>query len=113
MPEQDPRERIKNFNEVPFGYDAETAVKEANRCLAMQKCHPALKGCPVEVDIPGFIKLIQEENFDEGIKKLKEKNSLPAVCGRVCPQESQCESFCMCGKERTACGYRPPGALSG
>ncbi|HHU76996.1 MAG TPA: NADPH-dependent glutamate synthase [Firmicutes bacterium] len=98
MPEQDHRERIKNFNEVPFGYDAETAVKEANRCLQCKNA-PCVKGCPVEVDIPGFIKLIQEENFDEGIKKLKEKNSLPAVCGRVCPQESQCESFCIKGKK--------------
>lgn len=98
MPEQDPRERIKNFNEVPFGYDAETAVKEANRCLQCKdaKC---VEGCPVEVSIPAFIKLIQEEKFDEGIKKLKEKNNLPAVCGRVCPQESQCESFCIRGKK--------------
>lgn len=98
MPEQDHRERIKNFNEVPFGYDAETAVKEAYRCLQCKdaKC---VEGCPVEVDIPGFIKYIQEENFDEGIKKLKEKNNLPAVCGRVCPQESQCESFCIRGKK--------------
>ena len=98
MPEQDPRERIKNFDEVPFGYDQETAVKEAMRCLQCKdaKC---VEGCPVEVDIPGFIKLIQEEKFDEGIKKLKEKNNLPAVCGRVCPQESQCESFCVRGKK--------------
>jgi len=98
MPEQDPRERIKNFDEVPFGYDAETAVKEANRCLQCKdaKC---VEGCPVEVDIPAFIKCIQEEKFDEGIKKLKEKNNLPAVCGRVCPQESQCESFCIRGKK--------------
>ncbi len=98
MPEQDPQGRVENFNEVPFGYDAETAVKEANRCL---QCKDAwcIKGCPVEVDIPAFIKLIQEEKFDEGIKKLKEKNNLPAVCGRVCPQESQCESFCIKGKK--------------
>ncbi len=98
MPEQDHAERIKNFNEVPFGYDAETAVKEAMRCLQC-KDPACVEGCPVEVDIPAFIKLIQEERFAEGIKKLKEKNNLPAVCGRVCPQESQCESFCLRGKK--------------
>ena len=98
MPEQDHKERIKNFDEVPFGYDAETAVREAVRCLQCKdaKC---IEGCPVEVDIPAFIKLIAEEKFDEGIKKLKEKNNLPAVCGRVCPQESQCEALCVRGKK--------------
>lgn len=98
MPEQAPEERIKNYNEVPFGYDAETAIKEANRCLQCKdaKC---VEGCPVEVDIPAFIKLVAEGKFDEGIKKLKEKNSLPAVCGRVCPQESQCEALCLRGKK--------------
>ncbi|NMB41582.1 MAG: NADPH-dependent glutamate synthase [Firmicutes bacterium] len=97
MPEQDPKERIKNFDEVPFGYDAETAVKEATRCLQCKKAE-CVEGCPVEVDIPAFIKLIAEKKFDEGIKKLKEKNNLPAVCGRVCPQEAQCEAFCIRGK---------------
>lgn len=98
MPEQAPQERIKNFNEVPFGYTAEMAMREANRCLQCKdaKC---VEGCPVEVDIPAFIKLVAEGNFDEGIKKLKEKNNLPAVCGRVCPQESQCESLCIRGKK--------------
>ncbi len=98
MPEQTPQERIKNFNEVPFGYDAETAMREAARCLQCKdpKC---VEGCPVEVDIPAFIQLIVEGKFDEGIKKLKEKNSLPAVCGRVCPQESQCEALCLRGKK--------------
>ena len=98
MPEQEPKERIKNFNEVPYGYDAETAVKEAARCLQCKEAK-CVEGCPVEVDIPAFIKLITEEKFDEGIKKIKEKNNLPAVCGRVCPQESQCESFCVRGKK--------------
>jgi glutamate synthase (NADPH/NADH) small chain len=98
MPEQDHKERIKNFNEVPFGYSAETAVKEAARCLQCKEAK-CVEGCPVEVDIPAFIKLVMEEKFDEGIKKLKEKNNLPAVCGRVCPQESQCESFCVRGKK--------------
>ena len=98
MPEQEPKERIKNFNEVPYGYDAETAVKEAARCLQCKEAK-CVEGCPVEVDIPAFIKLITEEKFDEGIKKIKEKNNLPAVCGRVCPQENQCESFCVRGKK--------------
>ena len=98
MPEQNHRERTKNFNEVPFGYDEKTAVQEANRCLQCKEAE-CVKGCPVEVEIPAFIKLIQEEKFDEGIKKLKEKNNLPAVCGRVCPQESQCESLCIRGKK--------------
>jgi len=98
MPEQEPKERIKNFDEVPYGYDAETAVKEAARCLQCKEAK-CVEGCPVEVDIPAFIKLITEGKFDEGIKKLKEKNNLPAVCGRVCPQESQCESFCVRGKK--------------
>lgn len=98
MPEQTPQARVKNFNEVPFGYDADTAIKEATRCLQCKdaKC---VEGCPVEVDIPGFISLVAEGKFDEGIKKLKEKNNLPAVCGRVCPQESQCEALCVRGKK--------------
>lgn len=98
MPEQAPQERVKNFNEVPFGYDAETAMKEAARCLQCKEAK-CVEGCPVEVDIPDFIKLVVEGKFDEGIKKLKEKNNLPAVCGRVCPQESQCEALCVRGKK--------------
>jgi len=84
MPEQAPQERIKNYNEVPFGYDAETAMKEAARCLQCKEAK-CVEGCPVEVDIPAFIKLIVEGKFDEGIKKLKEKNNLPAVCGTCLP----------------------------
>ena len=98
MPEQAPQDRVKNYNEVPFGYDADTAIKEATRCLQCKEAK-CVEGCPVEVDIPGFIGLIAEGKFDEGIKKLKEKNNLPAVCGRVCPQESQCEAFCIRGKK--------------
>jgi glutamate synthase (NADPH/NADH) small chain len=94
MEEQKPEERVKNFSEVPFGYDIDTAVAEAERCLSCKK-EPCRQGCPVEVDIPAFIALIKEKKFGEGIFKLKETNSLPAICGRVCPQESQCESFCV------------------
>ncbi|MGD8763724.1 MAG: dihydropyrimidine dehydrogenase, partial [Desulfobacteraceae bacterium] len=89
MPEQKPKVRAKNFDEVPFGYSPETAIKEAERCLQCKK--PAcVAGCPVGIDIPGFIKLIKEGEFTQSIRKLWEMNSLPAVCGRVCPQEIQC-----------------------
>jgi len=93
MPEQDPKERIKNFNEVPFGYLPEIAIEEAKRCLQC-KNRPCIEGCPVEVDIPEFIKEIAEGNFDKAVEVLKTKTSLPAVCGRVCPYESQCEGVC-------------------
>ncbi|MCG2825658.1 MAG: NADPH-dependent glutamate synthase [Thermoplasmatales archaeon] len=98
MPEQEPKERIKNFNEVAFGYDEESAVKEAGRCLNCKKPF-CVKGCPVEIDIPCFIKLIKERKFDEAISKIKEKNTLPGICGRVCPQETQCEQLCVIGKK--------------
>ncbi len=98
MREQDPLVRAKNFDEVPYGYTPEEAVEEASRCLQCKK--PACKdGCPVEVDIPGFISLIKEKKFLEACYKVKEKNALPAVCGRVCPQEIQCESLCIVGKK--------------
>ncbi len=98
MPEQDPAKRIKNFNEVTLGYSEEDAVKEAARCLNCKKPF-CVKGCPVEIDIPGFIKLIKEKRFEDAIDKIKEKNSLPAICGRVCPQETQCEELCVLGKK--------------
>ena len=97
MREQVPSERIKNFNEVPFGYSEEEAILEAKRCLQC-KTSPCVKGCPVEIDIPAFIKLIAEGDFAGSIRKMKEKNSLPAICGRVCPQEEQCQKFCIVGK---------------
>ena len=98
MPEQEPDVRAKNFEEVPFGYTPELAMKEAERCLQCKK--PAcVAGCPVEVDIPGFIKLIKEGEFTKSIRNLWSKNSLPAVCGRVCPQEIQCEGLCIIGKK--------------
>ncbi|MCK4353022.1 NADPH-dependent glutamate synthase [candidate division WOR-3 bacterium] len=95
--EQSPKERIKNFNEVPFGYSPEEAILEAKRCLQC-KNKPCVKGCPVEVDISGFIKAIAEGDFLKSIKILKEKNILPAICGRVCPQEDQCEKVCTLAK---------------
>jgi len=93
MPEQKPKERIKNFNEVPFGYDQKTAIEESKRCLQC-KNRPCVEGCPVEIDIPDFIKQIAEGKIDKAVEVLKSKTSLPAVCGRVCPYENQCEGKC-------------------
>ena len=98
MPEQEPAIRARNFEEVPLGQNPDAAILEASRCLQCKK--PAcVAGCPVEVDIPGFISLVQEGDFTGAIKKVWEKNALPAVCGRVCPQESQCEEKCIVGKK--------------
>jgi glutamate synthase (NADPH/NADH) small chain len=95
---QDPLERARNFMEVPYGYTPDEAVEEASRCLTCLR--PTCRnGCPVEVDITSFIKLIKEGKFIEAAWKVKEKNALPAVCGRVCPQEIQCESLCILGKK--------------
>jgi len=98
MPEQEPKVRAKNFDEVPFGYTPELAKLEASRCLQCKK-PSCVEGCPVSIDIAGFIKLILEEDFLGAARKLKEMNSLPAVCGRVCPQEDQCEKICILGKK--------------
>ena len=98
MPEQDPKERGGNFDEVPYGYDSELAVTEATRCIQCKK-PGCVAGCPVEIDIPGFIKLIAEKDFVAAARKIKEENALPAVCGRVCPQEDQCEVKCVLGKK--------------
>lgn len=96
MPEQAPEDRARNFDEVPYGYSPETAIIEANRCMKCKK-PGCVAGCPVHVDIPGFISLVQEGRFIEAAHRLKEQNALPAVCGRVCPQEEQCESKCILG----------------
>ncbi len=96
IPEQAPDIRNKNFKEVALGYDEATAVNEAERCLNC-KHKPCVGGCPVNVQIPDFIQLIKEGKFLEANDKIKETSSLPAVCGRVCPQESQCESKCVRG----------------
>src|SRR5690606_9962360 len=98
MREQPPSERIRNFLEVPFGYTPEEAMAEASRCLACKK-PLCVSGCPVSNDIPGFIALIAEGKFLEAARKLKETNCLPAVCGRVCPQETQCEEKCVMGRK--------------
>lgn len=96
MPEQPANVRNKNFEEVALGYTKAMAVDEAQRCLNCPKPR-CVSGCPVNVEIPAFIQAVAHENFAEAIKILKRKNSLPAVCGRVCPQENQCESKCVLG----------------
>ena len=96
MPEQDPNVRNKNFEEVSYGYTEEMAVEEAQRCLNC-KNKPCMGGCPVNVKIPEFIALIAEGKFEESYLKISETSTLPAVCGRVCPQESQCEKYCVRG----------------
>jgi glutamate synthase (NADPH/NADH) small chain len=98
MPEQDPKVRARNFDEVPLGYTPNMAKIEALRCIQC-KNRPCMEGCPVEIDIPGFIALIAEGDFLGAIRKIKETNALPAVCGRVCPQETQCEELCVRGKK--------------
>ncbi|MCD4679975.1 MAG: NADPH-dependent glutamate synthase [Bacteroidales bacterium] len=98
MQEQPPKERIKNYDEVPFGYTNEEAVLEALRCLQC-KNPVCIEGCPVEIDIKGFIDFIAKKKFQDGVILLKEKNILPAICGRVCPQEEQCEQKCIMGKK--------------
>ena len=103
MPVQAPEVRSHNFEEVALGYDEETAVAEAERCLHC-KVPQCRKGCPVSVDIPAFIAKIKERDYDGAIAKIKETNSLPAVCGRVCPQENQCEKYCILAKKGEAVG---------
>jgi len=99
MPKQDPKMRIQNFDEVALGYSREQAMREASRCLQCKKAF-CVEGCPVDIDIPAFIAKIREGDFMGAIHKIKEKNSLPAVCGRVCPQEEQCEIKCILGKKK-------------
>jgi len=98
MPELPPEERSKNFNEVALGYTLEQAIQESKRCIQCKK-PSCVSGCPVEINIPKFIKEISEKNFQQAIKTIKEKNNLPAICGRVCPQETQCELKCVLGKK--------------
>jgi glutamate synthase (NADPH/NADH) small chain len=98
MPEQEPQERVRNYREVPLGFDDELAKLEASRCLQCKK-PTCRQGCPVDVNIPEFIKLVTEGKFLEAAWSIKETNALPAVCGRVCPQESQCENVCVLGKK--------------
>ncbi|MCS7286568.1 MAG: NADPH-dependent glutamate synthase [Anaerolineae bacterium] len=98
MPRQDPKIRRRNFDEVALGYDYEMALREASRCLQCKK-PKCVEGCPVNIDIPGFIYHLREGNLEESIRVLKDKNNLPAICGRVCPQETQCEEVCVLSKK--------------
>ena len=98
MPEQPPEVRRRNFKEVPLGYSREQAMSEASRCLQC-KSRPCVSGCPVGIDIPGFVKAISEGDFRTAIRIVKHDNTLPAVCGRVCPQSEQCQSRCVLGKK--------------
>ncbi len=98
MRNQTPEKRKKNFNEVPLGYNIDEAINEANRCLQCPTA-PCVNGCPVEVPIPEFIKAIKENDIAKAIDIMKSKNNLPAICGRVCPQEEQCEQVCIMGKK--------------
>lgn len=96
MPAQPAEERVKNFDEVPYGYDEDTAIAEALRCLQCKNPR-CIEGCPVGINIPAFILKIAEKDYQSAADILKDKNSLPAVCGRVCPQEEQCEQVCIVG----------------
>lgn len=98
MPEQDPNVRNKNFKEVALGYTAEQAVDEAARCLNCKKKF-CVQGCPVNIQIPDFIQKIVDNDFEGAYQVIAQSSSLPAVCGRVCPQESQCEKYCVRGKK--------------
>jgi glutamate synthase (NADPH/NADH) small chain len=97
MPKQDPKIRRSNFDEVALGYTEQQAQEEASRCLQCPKPQ-CIVGCPVEICIPEFVKLLREGKYEEAAQKIKEKNALPAICGRVCPQEEQCQKFCIMGK---------------
>jgi len=98
MPRQAPQKRAKNFNEVALGYSLKQAQEEASRCIQCPKRN-CVEGCPVEIDIPGFIQAIRDGDMPEAVRVLKSKNALPGICGRVCPQESQCEATCSLAKK--------------
>ena len=99
MPSQDPEVRRHNMNEVALGYSAEQARLEAKRCLQCKNA-PCVQGCPVGIRIPEFLKAAAEGQFDEAVGVIRENSLLPAVCGRVCPQETQCQAPCTLGKAR-------------
>jgi len=107
MQEQPPGDRIFNFDEVPYGYDAEEAVAESLRCIQC-KDKPCVAGCPVGIDIPEFIRLIGEREYEAALREIKKMNFLPAICGRVCPQEDQCELVCRLNKPDKG---REPGSI--
>lgn len=108
IPCQDPAERVKNFNEVSIGYTEEQAVEEASRCLQCKK-PPCIAGCPVDIDIKQFLELTSQRKFKDALEVIKERNSLPGITGRVCPQESQCEAVCTLGKGKA----KSPIAIGG
>src|SRR5271157_46433 len=97
MAEQPPEVRVRNFNEVPYGYTPEQAIAEAKRCLDCPKA-VCVAGCPVNVDIPAFLKLVTQGEFLAAATLIKKTNALPAITGRVCPQESHCEGACLLSK---------------
>ena len=97
LPRRDPRQRGRDFEEVAQGFALEAALAEAQRCLQCKR-PSCVKGCPVGIDIPGFIQALDEKRFEEAVRVLKDKNNLPGICGRVCPQESQCEKVCVLSK---------------
>lgn len=97
LPRLDPKERAKTFDEVAVGFDRETALAEARRCLQCKR-PSCVGGCPVGVNIPGFVKALAEERFSDAVAALKDRNNLPGICGRVCPQETQCEAVCVLGR---------------
>ena len=107
MREQKPEERIHNFNEVPLGFTELEAMAEGQRCIQCKNA-PCTKGCPVGIDIPGFMRLVGEGDYVAALKLVKEKNFLPAICGRVCPQEDQCELHCNLNKPEKG---REPGGI--
>jgi len=98
MPRQAPKKRGKNFNEVALGYSLKQAMREASRCIQCPK-RKCVDGCPVEIDIPGFIQAVRGGDMPEAVRILKSKNALPGICGRVCPQETQCEATCSLAKK--------------
>jgi glutamate synthase (NADPH/NADH) small chain len=99
MPRQEPKVRARNFKEVALGYTPEMALAESSRCIQCPKRN-CVAGCPVNVDIPEFIKAIREGHMPEAVIALKGKNALPGICGRVCPQETQCEAKCSLAKQK-------------
>ena len=98
MPKQKPKARAKNFNEVALGYTDKNALAEVNRCIQCKK-RTCVDGCPVEVDIPEFLLALRDGDMPEAVRVLKSKNALPGICGRVCPQETQCEETCSLAKK--------------
>ncbi len=107
MREQAPMDRIMNFEEVPLGYNEIEATQEALRCINC-KDKPCVAGCPVGIDIPAFLLLVGKKDYEGALRKIKEKNFLPAICGRVCPQEDQCEMVCTLNKPDKG---REPGGV--